>query len=295
MERNLFSRSGAGQTAKQIFWEFVGSILIAIGIYNFAVQAEFPMTGFSGIAIIIYRLFDVPIGFSTVLLNIPVALLCCRLLGKRFFVSSIRCMLLSSFIIDYVAPLFPVYEGSRLLAALCTGIFAGLGYALIYISNSSTGGSDFITMAVKKLYPHIPLGNIVFLSDASIILLGGLLFRDIDGVIYGIIVSYIFAIVVDKVMYGANAGKMALIVTEHSEAVCEAIDRACQRGTTVIDARGGYQGAEKQVVVCACSKKEMYQIEQIVKETDPQSFLIVLESNEVHGEGFQMVQIGGEK
>ena len=182
MERNLFSRSGAGQTAKQIFWEFVGSILIAIGIYNFAVQAEFPMTGFSGIAIIIYRLFDVPIGFSTVLLNIPVALLCCRLLGKRFFVSSIRCMLLSSFIIDYVAPLFPVYEGSRLLAALCTGIFAGLGYALIYISNSSTGGSDFITMAVKKLYPHIPLGNIVFLSDASIILLGGLLFRDIDGV-----------------------------------------------------------------------------------------------------------------
>lgn len=295
MERNLFSRSGAGQTAKQIFWEFVGSILIAIGIYNFAVQAEFPMTGFSGIAIIIYRLFDVPIGFSTVLLNIPVALLCCRLLGKRFFVSSIRCMLLSSFIIDYVAPLFPVYEGSRLLAALCTGIFAGLGYALIYISNSSTGGSDFITMAVKKLYPHIPLGNIVFLSDASIILQGGLLFRDIDGVIYGIIVSYIFAIVVDKVMYGANAGKMALIVTEHSEAVCEAIDRACQRGTTVIDARGGYQGAEKQVVVCACSKKEMYQIEQIVKETDPQSFLIVLESNEVHGEGFQMVQIGGEK
>ena len=243
MERNLFSRSGAGQTAKQIFWEFVGSILIAIGIYNFAVQAEFPMTGFSGIAIIIYRLFDVPIGFSTVLLNIPVALLCCRLLGKRFFVSSIRCMLLSSFIIDYVAPLFPVYEGSRLLAALCTGIFAGLGYALIYISNSSTGGSDFITMAVKKLYPHIPLGNIVFLSDASIILLGGLLFRDIDGVIYGIIVSYIFAIVVDKVMYGANAGKMALIVTEHSEAVCEAIDRACQRGTTVIGARGGYQGA----------------------------------------------------
>ena len=295
MEKNMFSRPAAAQTAKQIFWELAGSILIAIGIYNFAVQAKFPMTGVSGIAIILYRLFGIPIGFSTVLLNIPVALLCCRLLGKRFFVSSIRCMLLSSFIIDYVAPLFPVYEGSRLLAALCTGIFAGLGYALIYISNSSTGGSDFITMAVKKLYPHIPLGNIVFLSDASIILLGGLLFRDIDGVIYGIIVSYIFAIVVDKVMYGANAGKMALIVTEHSEAVCEAIDRACQRGTTVIDARGGYQGAEKQVVVCACSKKEMYQIEQIVKETDPQSFLIVLESNEVHGEGFQMVQIGGEK
>lgn len=295
MAKKLFPRPGAAQTAKQILREIAGSILIAIGIYNFAVQAEFPMTGFSGIAIILYRLLDVPIGFSTILLNIPVALLCYRLLGKRFFVSSVRCMLLSSVIIDYVAPLFPVYEGSRLLSALCTGIFGGLGYALIYISNSSTGGSDFIIMAVKTIHPHLSLGNIVFLSDACIILLGGLLFRDIDGIIYGIIVSYIYAIVVDKVMYGANAGKMALIVTDYSEQVCQAIDRACQRGTTVIDARGGYQGAKKQVVMCACSKKEMYQIQEIIKETDPQSFLIVLESNEVHGEGFRMVQVGGGK
>jgi len=132
--------------AVQFIWEFIGSVFIAAGIYNFAVQAKFPMTGFSGISIILYRLLNVPIGLSTILLNIPLAIICYRLLGKKFFVSSLRCMILSSIMIDYVAPLFPVYTGDRLLAALCTGVFGGIGYALIYSKNSSTGGSDFIIM-----------------------------------------------------------------------------------------------------------------------------------------------------
>ena len=98
-------------------------------------------------------------------------------------------MILSSIMIDYVAPLFPVYTGDRLLAALCTGVFGGIGYALIYSKNSSTGGSDFIIMAVKAIKPHLSLGKIAFWSDVGIILVGGILFRDIDGIIYGT-VSY---------------------------------------------------------------------------------------------------------
>ena len=281
--------------ANQLLWELVGSIFVAIGIYNFAVQAKFPMTGFSGISIILYRLVHIPIGFSTILLNIPVAILCYRLLGKKFFISSVRCMILSSIIIDYVAPLFPVYTGSRLLAALCTGVFGGIGYALIYAKNSSTGGSDFIIMAVKALRPHLSLGRIAFWSDVGIILVGGILFQDVDGIIYGMIVNYIFSIVVDKMMYGLNAGKMALIVTEHGEEICQVIDECCARGSTILHGQGGYQGTPKQVVMCACGNKEMFRLQQAVKNADPQSFVIVLESHEVHGEGFHMFQIGGDQ
>ncbi|MDD7114593.1 MAG: YitT family protein [Lachnospiraceae bacterium] len=276
----------------QLFWELFASTFIAIGIYNFAVQAHFPMTGFSGISIILYRTLNIPIGLSTILLNIPVSILCYRLLGKKFFLSSLRCMILSSIIIDYIAPLFPVYTGNRLLAALCTGVFAGTGYALIYIKNSSTGGSDFIIMAIKSLYPHLSLGNIAFWSDVGIILIGGIIFRDMDGIIYGMIVNYIFAIVVDKVMYGMNAGKMALIVTEHGNTICKVIDSNCHRGSTLLPARGGYRSEKKQVVLCACNNKEMITLLKVVKEADPLSFVIILESHEVHGEGFQMIQIG---
>lgn len=292
--KQIFSLSNMKKLAIQLFWECLGSIFVAIGIYNFAVQAKFPMTGFSGVALIMYRLLNIPIGLSTILLNIPVAILCYHLLGRKFFISSVRCMVISSILIDYVAPLFPVYQGSRLLAALCTGVFAGIGYALIYTRNSSTGGSDFIIMAVKAMKPHLSLGNIAFWSDVGIILVGGILFRDVDGIIYGMIVNYIFAVVVDKVMYGMNAGKMALIVTEHGEEICQVIDDCCQRGSTILNAKGGYRGDEKQMVMCACNSKEMYQVQQAVKEADPRSFLVVLESHEVHGEGFHIVQIGNE-
>ena len=279
-------------TAKQIFWEIIGSILIAIGVYNFAIHAEFPMTGFFGISIILYRLWSIPIGFSTILLNIPVAILCWKLLGKGFFLRSVRCTIISSVIIDYIAPLFPMYEGSRLLAALCTGVFAGLGYSLIYMQNSSTGGADFIIMAVKALRPHMGVGRISFAIDAVIIVLGTLVFRDVDGIIYGMIVSFLLATVIDKVMYGMNAGKMALIVTDDGKKICDVIEDCCQRGSTILKAQGGYQQEEREVVMCACNNKEMYLVQQAVKEADPASFMIVLESNEVHGEGFHPIQVG---
>lgn len=294
MMKKYFTFLNVKKLAMDLCWEFIGSIFVAIGIYNFAVQAQFPITGFSGIALILYRLFDVPIGLSTILLNIPVAFLCYRLLGRSFFISSVRCMIISSILIDYAAPLFPVYEGSRLLAALCTGVFGGIGYALIYTRNSSTGGSDFIIMAVKAVKPHLSLGNIAFWSDVGIIFAGGILFRDVDGIIYGMIVNYIFAVMVDKVMYGMNAGKVAFIVTEYGKTICKVIDDCCQRGSTILSANGGYCGAKKQMVMCACSTKEMYRVQRAVKAADPQSFIVVLESNEVHGEGFNIVQIGRE-
>lgn len=277
---------------KQYFYELIGSTFVAAAIYNFAVQARFPMTGFSGISIILYRLAGIPIGLSTIILNIPVALLCYHLLGKNFFISSLRCMFISSIMIDYIAPLFPVYEGARLLAALCTGVIGGIGYSMIYMQNSSTGGSDFVIMAVKALHPHISLGNIAFWSDVGIILVGGILFRDIDGIIYGMIVNYLFAFAVDKIMYGINAGKLTLIVTQHGKRICDVIYKCCGRGSTILKGNGGYKEEGKQVVMCACNNREMYLVQKEVKAADPNAFMIILESNEVHGEGFETLRIG---
>ena len=281
------------QFAKETAIETLASFLIAIGIYNFAVASEFPMTGFSGISMIFYRLCGMPIGLTIMLLNVPVAILCYRLLGRKFFLRSIRCIIISSLMIDYLAPLLPIYTGNRMISALCTGVLAGLGYALVYMQNSSTGGTDFIIMAVKALKPYLSVGKIAFLSDVGIILVGGIIFEDIDGIVYGMIINLLFAVVVDKVIYGINAGKFALIVTEdHGQEIADAIDACCGRGSTIIQGRGGYQGRSKELVLVACDNKQMYFVQKTVKELDPAAFTVILESNEVHGEGFQMLTIG---
>ena len=273
------------------FFELVGSILTAAALYNFALQSGFPMTGFSGISFILYRLWKIPIGMSTIVLNIPVAILCARLIGKGFLFRSLRCMIMSSILVDYIAPLFPVYEGDRMLSALATGILGGIGYALIYCRNSSTGGADFIKMAITAVKPHIKLGTIIFLTDFINIMIGAIIFKDMDGVIYGLIINTCYAVVTDKLMYGLNAGKLALIITDYGKEMCDAIDAACGRGSTILKAQGGYQGDDKQVVMVACSNKEMYQVEKTAKKVDPNIFMIVMESNEVHGEGFKVTKV----
>lgn len=272
---------------KEVSFEISGSLLSAFGIYNFALQAAFPMTGFSGIAALFYYLFRIPVGTINILINIPAALLCFRLLGKRFFFRSIRCLMFFSLALDFIAPLFPVYTGERLLSAICTGVLCGLGDAVIYMSGASTGGMDFITMPVKAKMPHLPLGKIIFVSDACIVLLSGMILKDIDGVIYGIMISYLSSLVIDKLMYGLDAGKLALIVTEKGNLISKVIEQSSERGSTILTAYGGYSKSDKQVVMCACNKKQMYPLKNAVKAADPDSFFIILESNEVIGEGFK--------
>lgn len=275
------------KVAADSLFEVIGSFLIAMGVYNFALTADFPMSGFSGLAMIAYRLWGIPIGWTTILLNVPVSFLCFKMLGTRFFMRSLRCMVISSLMVDYIAPLFPVYTGERMLAAICTGVLLGTGYAMIYMRNSSTAGMDFITMSLRVVKPHILLGKLAFGCDFVIVALGGIVLRDMDGVIYGLIINFFYATVVDKVMYGINAGKLTLIVTKYAQEVSKAIDDCCGRGTTQLAARGGYQGEEKQVVMCACSNKQMYLVEKAVRQIEPEAFVIIMESNEVIGEGFQ--------
>lgn len=268
--------------------DILGGLLIAIGVYNFAVASDFPVAGVSGIAILFYHFFKIPIGIMTIILNVPIALGCYRLLGKEFFWKSLKTMLIANIIMDSVAPLLPVYRGDMILASICMGIFAGTGYALVYIRGTSTGGADFIFMAVRKWKPYLSLGRIIITFDFTVIILGGILRRgSIDGIIYGLIGSYILSVVVDKAMYGINAGKMTLIVTEHGQEVADKIAELIQRGSTLLRGVGSYAKTEKQVVMCACSNKQMYMVQKAVKEVDEEAFLVIMESSEVRGRGFR--------
>ena len=273
--------------AIDILVDIVGNLLIAIGVYNFAANSGFPVAGISGIAMIFYHLFGLPIGTMTIILNIPIVIMCYKLLGRGFLLRSLKTMIIAWPLMDYVAPMLPVYSGDRMLSAICVGVFSGLGYAMIYMRNTSTGGADFIIMSVHALRPHLSIGKITFITDVIIVGLGGMLFGDVDSIIYGLILTYILSVVVDKVMYGIDAGKMTLVVTDHGHEVAKRIDELTQRGSTFLRGVGSYSGEEKLVVMCACSNKEMHMVQKAVKEVDENAFLVTMESNEVRGEGFK--------
>lgn len=281
-----FERISGKELAQQFGMDLFSGSFIACGIYNFASAAGFPMAGVSGISLIFHRLFGTPIGGMSILLNVPIVLVCFRTLGKGFFLRSLRTLLVVSLLTDYAAPLLPVYQGERLLAAIAAGALTGTGYALVFRNQSSTGGMDFVTLSIRAKRPYLSMGKIVLAVDLVIVLAGGWIFRDPDGIIYGGILTWLMSHIIDQVMYGLSAGKMALIVTRDGKIISEMIGQTAKRGTTIFEAKGGYTGEEKQVVLCVASKKQMYEIQKNAREMDPNSFTVIVESNEVLGEGF---------
>ncbi len=272
--------------------EAIGCFISALGIYSFAVAAGVPVTGVTGICAILYRLFGLPIGIATIVLNIPIVLFSYKKLGRAFFLRSLFCMAMFAVYTDTILPNWPVYQGDRLLATICGGVIGGIGDALIYMQNASTGGLDFVTMAIKVKHPHLPFGNLTFAAALAVIVLNGIVFHDVDSVIYGLLFNYLVAAVINKVMFGFASSMLALIVTDNGKAACEEIDRVADRGSTILHGQGGFNGDPKDVVLCACSNKQLYEIEQAMKQLDPHCFIIMLQSNEVHGEGFRRLELG---
>lgn len=266
--------------------DIAGSILYGIGIYSFAKAASFAPGGISGLSIIINHLWGFPIGIVALIINIPLILLSYRIIGKRFLFRTIRSILISTFFLDFIFVHTPVYTGNPLLASLFSGLFIGLGLTLFYMRGSSTGGTDFLIMSVKVLKPHLSIGSVTMVIDFFIILLGWPVFGNIDAVLYGLITTFVTSAVVDKIMYGIDAGKLAIIITTNGSAIAAGIDAACQRGSTIIRARGTYTQTDRQVLLCACTKAESYKVHKVVHDIDPEAFVMITETSEVFGEGF---------
>lgn len=272
-----------------------GSILYSLAMYTFALQANFAPGGVSGLAIIINNYTGWPIGMLSILLNIPIVLACVRILGKKFIVKSLCAIVINMLFVDVVFPHFPVYTGSPLLASMFSGVLLGAGLALIYMRGASTGGSDFIIMSIKKHHPHLSIGRISLAIDMVIILAGGVVFQNVDAVLYGIICSFGCTLTMDNVLYGAGSGKMAIVITNHGQAIADGISREVERGSTIVRATGAFTGEDRDMVLCVCSSNEIYKVRSAALIIDPEALLIIAEASEVLGEGFHPPAIPGNE
>lgn len=279
------------ELAADLAFDLAGSVLMGVGVYTFALKGGFATGGLSGMALIINYLWGLPVGTVTLLLNVPLVLLTWRTLGHVFFLKSLRTMVISTAVIDLVLPLFPVYEGSRLLAAGFSGVLMGAGLSLIYMRGSSTGGSDFLIHAAKRKVPHISFGDLSLAIDASVILLGIPAFGDIDAALYGMVSAFALTIVMDKIIYGAGSGKLVLAITNEGQAVARAINDAVERGSTLVDVTGSYSGLARQMVMCACSNNEVFKVRLAAHRVDPGALVMICEASEVFGEGFRAPEV----
>ena len=179
------------------------------------------------------------------------------------------------------------YQGEPMLAAIFGGILAGAGLSCIYMRGSSTGGSDFVILAIQKKNPQLSLGAVSMAVDGVVILLGGIVYRRVDAALYGLLMTITYSVIIDKIMIGNDSRKQLTIITCKGTEISQRVTNEIRRGVTIINGRGGYTGAEKDLLICACSKSEVYRIKKITYELDDKSFVMVSSIDAAYGKGFK--------
>ena len=202
------------------------------------------------------------------------------------FTTLISTLLLSLFI-EIGDRFLPQYTSDTLVASLMGGVVMGLGMGMLFIRGISTGGTDLLALILKKLLPNLPTGTLLLFIDAAVVVIAAIVFRDFDVAIYSAITIYIYSKVIDTLTQGVDYAKVIYTVTEHGEEVVKALNEHTDRGSTLIPAIGGYTGQRKQLVMTVTRRNVVAQTLRLIRQTDPKSFTFVMDSTEVHGEGFK--------
>lgn len=272
---------------KEAMAEFIGSMLIAVGIYSFAEKINIAPGGVSGIAIMIKYLTGLPVGFVSLCINIPLILIAYKFMGKGFTLRTLRTVLIYTILIDnVVTPFFPQYSGDRMLGAIFGGICTGAGLGAVFQQGSSTGGTDIVGYLVEKKYPHIPIGRALLGVDLIVLATSVFVFGNVESALFGVVALYAQSSVINRLVYGSEKGRNLFIISAYSEKIAQRILTERDRGVTFINGSGAYSKKPTQILMCVVRVWEYHYIKEIVYQEDPSAFVIATEAEHIIGEGF---------
>ena len=263
-----------------------GSAVFALGFSMFLEPNDLSAGGISGLALVFVEVFGVgTVGSLSILINLPLFILGGLKIGKRFFAGSMLGMMLSSVMIDSFA-CFAIPNLDPLLAVLYGGVICGLGLGVVFVSGTSTGGSDILVRLLKLRYRNVPIGQISMAFDAIVVLLTGIVFHDVSKALYTGVTVYLCGKVIDGVIYNFDYSKVALIISSQYEEIARQIGLQLDRGATFLHAEGSYSHAPTKVVLAAVKKQQLAELKELVVQIDPNAFIIVQEAHQVLGDGF---------
>ncbi len=286
MQKFFYRRS----RVREYLMLIVGTAFVAISIQCIYDPISLVTGGFSGLAIVIKAVTEpfipggIPLWLTNIALNIPVFLVAFKVKGKRFIGRTlVGAFLLSAWL--YVLPPIDLTQGDYILAAVLGGVICGIGMGLILLAKATTGGTDMVATIIQHYARHYSIVQILQILDAMVVLCGLYVFG-LRAALYAIVAIFITTKVSDTLMEGFKFSKAAFIITDHYDLVAKRILQELDRGVTGLLAKGMYSGADKCVLYCVVSQKEIVQVKEIVAETDPEAFVIVSDAREVLGEGF---------
>lgn len=275
--------------ARDLLMIVFGSAVFALGFDIFLEPLGISCGGVSGIAMLIVygtKSEFLTVGILSAAINIPLFFFGYRRIGKQFFFGSMLGMAVSSVCFDLFA-LLPTPTVEPLVASLFGGAMIGAGLGIVFIAGASTGGVDIVARLLKLRFRNFPIGKILLCMDLCTAVATGIVYGEFNNTLYSAITLFLSSVVLDKVVYGLDYSKVALIISDKHEEIAVAIDSQLDRGVTLLRGRGFYRRADKDILLSAVKRKQLAQLKELVMSIDPNAFLILQDAHQVLGDGFK--------
>lgn len=245
--------------------------------------------GFTGIATVLHSVFKLPIGLTSLALNIPLLLIGWKHIGARFILKTVLATLVFSLMIDLIK--LPALSEDPLLSAVFGGALLGFGLGLILKGNATTGGTDLLARIVHHRFRAISVGTFLLLFDLMVVVLAWAVLGA-SSALYAIICVYVTTKVLDQVLIGIGVDKACYVISKQHHIIAERIMQELDRGVTTLSGRGAFSGKDIQILLCVVGRLEAVKVKDIVKDLDPDAFMFITDTHETLGEGFK--QLTGE-
>lgn len=273
---------------KRLFWVILGNTLYCIGIVAFILPLGLITGGTTGLGLIANHYFEIPVEWFTAFFNVVMFIIAFAVLGISFALST----LVSTFYFPFILGVLQNFEALQtltkdpMLGTICAGLLIGVGIGVVIRAGASTGGVDIPPLvANKKLGISVSVG--LYACD-FLILLGQMLFRDREKILYGILLVVVYTVVMDKVLVNGKSQIQVKIISRYHEEINVAIHEKLDRGTTFFKTESGYLRNDMLTIVTVISNRELPKLNQIVLEIDPKAFIVVNQVKEVLGRGFTL-------
>lgn len=278
-------KKGIKEIVNYIF-AILGGCLVGIGEAWVLIPLRLTTGGFNGIGMLVYYIWNIPVGFVSILLNLPLFFISLKMLGAKYSFRTLIAMIVTSFMIEVATNWTPLTD-DMLLAAIFGSIIIGLGIAICLKGGSTTGGTDLLAKLIQTKKKHLNLGEVILVIDIIIIAIASFTFESIEVALYSGIAVFVMTKVIDFILDGGKYEKAMFIITNKSDEISNYIMKEVKRGVTKINATGEYSGENKEILLCVANKREVPKIKEEIKNIDDKSFTIITTVTEAIGNGFE--------
>ena len=268
----------------------LGAVVYAIGFQYFMFPNHIVAGGVTGIAMILNRFTNWPVGMTVLVMNIPLFLIAWRHFGLDYLIGSLVGTAISSVCVDVFASTGIVATTDPMLGSIIGGVIKGAGLGMIYYVGASTGGIDIVAKMLRQKYQQINFGTIVLILDVVIVAAYAFVLQQYQSAMYSLIGMYVVSKVVDLALYGIDNSSLCYIVSEKSEELAkEIISGHVHRGVTILEGEGAYSHQTKHVIMCVIKRTQIGEMRRLVRRVDERAFFIVTDAKNVFGNGFENI------